>query len=116
MSEFDRVDITEADNNVATVFKMDLDWHEAFDVIKAATRSTSKDFYEGGRRHLLLYGVRYMDFMIHLRVDSKKHIQGWLVSREKRTDRAVFEGAEREQMSNLGKLFYYYMWRVIVGK
>lgn len=51
-----------------------------------------------------------MDFMIHLRVDSQKQVEGWMVSREKRS---VFEGAEREQLVSLGKILYYHMWRVI---
>jgi hypothetical protein len=116
MSEFDRVDITEADNNIASIFNMKLDWNSALNIVKIMMKSSSKDFHEGGRRHLLLYSARYMDFMIHLRIDSGKHIEGWLVSREKRTDKTKFEGAEKEQIASLGKIFYYYMWRVISDK
>lgn len=116
MNEFDRVDITEADSNLATIFNIKLDWNAALNTVKIMMKSSSKDFHEGGHRHLLLYSARYMDFMIHLRIDSGKNIQGWLVSREKRTDKTNFEGAEKEQMASLGKIFYYYMWRVITDK
>lgn len=116
MSEFDRIDITEADDNIALIFNMKLDWNAALNTVKLLTKSKWKDFHEGGRRHLLLYSARYMDFMIHLRVDSGKKVQGWLVSREKRADNTEFEGAEREQMASLGKIFYYYMWRIIAGR
>jgi hypothetical protein len=52
-----------------------------------------------------------MDFMIHLRVGER--MEGWMVSREKRADRTVFEGAEREQLVNLGKIVYYQLWRIL---
>jgi hypothetical protein len=116
MSEFDRVDITEADQNLATIFKMKLDWNAALNMVKKLTKSSSKDFHEGDCRHLLLYNARYMDFMIHLCIDSGENIQGWMVSREKRADQTQFEGAEREQMISLGKIFYYYIWKVVAGR
>ncbi|KAK4521739.1 glycerophosphoinositol permease [Mucor velutinosus] len=116
MSEFDRVDITEADKNIATIFGMKLDWDAALTTVQKVMKSSCKYFYEGGRRHLLLYNARYMDYMIHLRLDANKQIQGWMVSREKRTDRAVFEGAEIGQMVSLGKILYYQMWKVVASK
>jgi hypothetical protein len=116
MSQFDRVDITKADQNLAAIFKMKLDWNAALNTVKKLTKSSSKDFHEGGRRHLLLYSARFMDFMIHLRIDSGENIQGWMVSREKRTNETAIEGAEHEQMISLGKIFYYYIWRVVAGR
>lgn len=116
MSEFDRIDMTEADENIARIFKMKLDWNAALNTVKMLTKSKTKDFHEGGRRHLLLYSARYMEFMLHLRVDSGKQIQGWVVSREKRVDKTIFDGAEKEQMVSLSKIFYYYMWRIIAGR
>ncbi|KAI8877044.1 hypothetical protein K501DRAFT_230909, partial [Backusella circina FSU 941] len=111
MSEFDRVDITTADKNIAKLFVIKLDWNQALNTVITMTRNSSNEFYENGSRHLLLYSARYMDFMIHLRVNQKQEIKGWLVSREQRAANAEFEGAEKEQMNNLGKMFYYYMWR-----
>lgn len=116
MSEFDRVDITEADQSLEKVFKMKLDWNAALNTVKRLMKNSSKDFHEGGRRHLLLYSARYMDFMIHLRIDSGENIQGWIVSREKRADQTAFEGAEREQMMSLGRIFYYYIWMTTAGR
>lgn len=116
MSEFDRIDITEADKNIAIIFKMKLDWNAALNTVQKVMKSSCKYFYEGGRRHLLLYNARYMDYMIHLRLDSNQKIQGWMVSREKRTDRTVFEGAEIGQLVSLGKILYYQMWKVVASK
>ncbi|KAL9552740.1 hypothetical protein MBANPS3_003625 [Mucor bainieri] len=116
MSDFDRIDITEADTNIATIFSMKLDWDAALNTVQKVMKSSCKYFYEGGRRHLLLYNARYMDYMIHLRLDANKQIQGWMVSREKRTDRTVFEGAEIGQMVSLGKILYYQMWKVVASK
>lgn len=116
MSEFDRVDITEADKNICAIFKMDIDWNAALNTVKTIMKSNAKYFHEGGRRHLLLYNARYMDYMIHLYIDNDQSIHGSMVSREDRTDRTKFEGAEREQMTNLAKILYYHMWRVAADK
>jgi hypothetical protein len=113
MGEFDRIDITTADKSIAKLFVIKLDWNQALNTIIKMTRNSSNEFYENGNRHLLLYSARYMDFMIHLKVNQKHEIEGWLVSREQRTANTEFEGAEKEQMNNLGKMFYYYMWKTI---
>ncbi|CEP07420.1 hypothetical protein [Parasitella parasitica] len=113
MSEFDRIDITKADKNIATIFKMKLDWDAALNTLQKVMKSSCKYFYEGGRRHLLLYNARYMDYMIHLQLDSNNKIQGWMVSREDRTDRTIFEGAEVGQLVSLGKILYYQMWTTV---
>jgi hypothetical protein len=116
MSEFDRVDITVADSNIAKIFKMNIDWNLAFNTVKAIMKTSARDFYENNRRHLLVYNARYMDYMIHLCIESDNNIRGWMVSRENRVDKTKFEGAEREKMASLAKNFYYHMWRVAAGK
>lgn len=116
IGEFGRIDIREVDKNVAKVLDMRLDWNAALDLIKTIKKGSIRDFHENEHRHLLIYNSRYMDFMIHLRVSPDQGVGGWMVSREKRTNRTAFEAAEREQLVSLSKILYYYIWRVISGK
>lgn len=104
------------DDDVASIFKMDLDWDAVLNTVNTLMRNNVKHFYANSNRHTLVYNARYMDFMIHLRVSQDNAIQGWLVTREKRTEEANVEGAEKEQVINLAKLLYYYLWRVISDK
>ncbi|KAI8390994.1 uncharacterized protein BYT42DRAFT_601943 [Radiomyces spectabilis] len=115
MDEFDRIDITAVDDNMATLFRLKLDWNVIFDIILYTKKGSAKCICKGGRRHLLIYSARYMDYMIHLQLNSSDQIEGWMVSRETRKEKTRFEGAELEQIANLGRIFCYFMWRQAVA-
>ncbi|KAG1473129.1 hypothetical protein G6F56_001128 [Rhizopus delemar] len=116
INKFEHTDITKLDNDIASVFKMKLDWDAVLKTVIAVTRNNTKNFYANRNRHLLMYNARFMDFMVHLKVSQDNTIQGWLVTREKRANGIYVEGAERDQVINLSKMLYYHLWRVISNK
>ncbi|KAI9245564.1 hypothetical protein BDA99DRAFT_490295 [Phascolomyces articulosus] len=111
LSEFDHTDLCKLDNNMVSILSTRLDWNSAFDqLITGLHRKKSvKDIRTvNGKRHLLLYNHgRYMDYLIHLQIDTCNHIQGWMVSREdSRTSQPY-----REQIANLGNMLCHIIWR-----
>jgi hypothetical protein len=116
LNQFERIDVTELDDGIASIFKLKLNWDNALNMITSMARNNAKDFYANGARHVLLYNARYMDFMIVLTLDPSKAIQGWLVTREKRAKQVGIRGPEQEQVVSLAKNLYYYIWRVVSNK
>ncbi|KAG2227474.1 hypothetical protein INT45_007499 [Circinella minor] len=109
LSRFSHTNICGMDSNMVSIFHTQLDWNAAFDqLIRLYQKKSIKDLRTtNGKRHLLLYNYgRYMDYLIHLQLDTNSHIKGWMVSRENSRTSQL----HGEQIANLGNMLCHIIW------
>lgn len=120
LSDFDRLELGDVDPRLGELLRQRLNWQTTLNTLAVfGQRSgTLRDFVDpkNNKRHLLLYNTRYMDYMIHLELTQSQSLQGWVVSRERRKDKTRVQGAEREQMANLGGMLCHILWLNVKGE